>query len=139
MLFLPLIHLHEEDGVALPLGPCILQKHYPVFQLSVARLSSSMLLLPFIHLQEVDGIVLPDHVAPISTDGTSSQSCSDNDNEDIEWRRGDDRINSSSRSFLCMFEVALTEALVELGGDAVPKIKWSVPRDAASFVRAGMA
>lgn len=100
---------------------------------------SSILLLPFIHLQEVDGIVLSDHVILTSSDGTSSQPCSDNDNEDIEWRRGDDSDSNSSRSFLCMFELALTEAFANLGGHAVPKMNWSMPRNDASFVRGGMA
>lgn len=122
MLFLPFIHLHEEDGVVLPVGRFIPQKHSRVFKLSVARLSSSMLLLPCIHLQEVDGVVLPDHVTLTSSDGASSQPCSDKDNEDIDWRRCGDRDNTSSRSLLCMFELVFTEAFANLGGHAVPKM-----------------
>lgn len=139
MLFLPFIHLHVEDGVVLPLGRFITQKNYLYSSYLVLDRVSSILLLPFIHLQEVDGIVLSDHVILTSSDGTSSQSCSDNDNEDIEWRRGDDSDNNSSRSFLCMFQLALTEAFANLGGHAVPKMNWSMPRNDASFVRGGMA
>lgn len=90
------------------------------------------------HPQQADGIVLPDHVTLTSTDGTSSQTYSDNENKDIGWRRGDDRHSDSSPSFLYAFELALTEALAELGGQAVPKMNWSVPRDAAWYVGGGI-
>jgi len=94
---------------------------------------------------QTDGVILPPTVTLSSTGRERTHpdedSGSDDEGEKVEWEReekkGDAPSSSSSSSspsfppsFLALEAAALTEAIAELGGSVVPKVNWSVPRDA---------
>jgi hypothetical protein len=86
----------------------------------------------FLEWLQTDGVILPPSVALSSTgrERTQQEDSGDED-EEIEWQREEENVSaSSSSSSFPALEAALTEVIAELGGAVVPKLNWSVPRDA---------
>jgi len=88
----------------------------------------------FLSWLQTDGVILPPSVELSSTGHERTQHEDGEDDWEIEWQRRVEKesiCSSYSSSSFPAFEAALTEAIAELGGAVVPKLNWSVPRDAA--------
>lgn len=106
----------------------------PFFRKWTLQARSITLPSEFLLWLHTDGVILPPSVELSSTGRERTQQEDYEDDEEIEWQREAEEENISSSFSLPSFptfETALKEAIAELGGAVVPKLNWSVPRDAA--------
>lgn len=106
----------------------------PLFRKWTLKSRSITLSSEFLSWLQTDGVILPPSVELSSTGHERTQHEDGEDDWEIEWQRRVEKesiCSSYSSSSFPAFEAALTEAIAELGGAVVPKLNWSVPRDAA--------
>lgn len=113
---------------------CQFHRWYPTFRTSRPRTTtfkSAVIPVPdqFVEYLLADGVTLPVGCPAISSTVGGGELSDDSDSEDNESC-------ASSKDATCPFafpdlDKAVTEAIQKLGGQVLPKLNWSAPKDAA--------